>query len=111
MEEKIFELVSAGVIVSPSLIADEKDDYAGLDEMLIQASQMVEEYPIAGPSEVIPPAVPQRFGSPQRNDEIELLKKAGIPENTRKTTKWAENVWFIQACVRTATAVDIRHLK
>ena len=45
--------------------------------MLIQASQMVEEYPIAGPSEVIPPAVPQRFGSPQRNDSMKssCLKK------------------------------------
>ena len=139
MEEKIFELVSAGVVVSPSLIADEKDDYAGLDEMLIQASQMVEEYPLAGPSEVIPPveiddyaglddlliqasqmveecplagpfevippAVPRRFGSPQRNDEIELLKKAGIPENTRKTTKWAENVWFSWAVTRSALTV------
>ena len=115
MEEKIFELVSAGVVVSPSLIAGpsevippvEIDDYAGLDDLLIQASQMVEECPLAGPSEVIPPAVPRRFaGSPQRNGEIELLKKAGIPENTRKTTKWAENVWFSWAVTRSACLIE-----
>ena len=34
-----------------------------------------------------------RFGTPVTNEDLEVVRKSGVPKNTSTSTRWALNVW------------------
>ncbi len=129
MDGKICDLINSGVVVSPSLFEEENLDELfiqasqqigetvtscsgtiaeeKLDELLIQASQQIGESSTSCSSVVSrAPTKSSRFGCPQSTRDIEDIKKAGVPTNTIKSTKWAENVWIAWAKNRRCNIVE-----
>ena len=94
MEDKIRSLVSAGVIVSESLIMNEDSGLIDgesdiLDSFLLEASQEFEDK-----------VESRRFGKPVQSEVVDQVREAGVPAKTRQATSWSLNVWRAWAKAR-----------
>ena len=67
MEKRIFELVSAGVIVSESIMIRETEE---VDDLMLEAIQQYEE-------------MNDRFAKPVTSNDLLQLKDSGVPIKTK----------------------------
>ena len=67
MEKRIFELVSAGVIVSESIMIRVSEE---VDDLMLEASQQYEE-------------MNDRFAKPVTSNDLLQLKDSGVPIKTK----------------------------
>ena len=84
------------------VVASNEDDDDGLDDVLLQASQKYESMISAKTGDVFPDGPfdagiqkynKSRFGNPTTNEDIESVRKSGVPMKTKMSTSWATNVW------------------
>ena len=99
MEQRIFDLVKSGVIVSPSILnrtlETEMAESLG-DEVFMEASQMYESSAKSEASQLpyeIGRVRHSHFGKPVSNSSVEEDREAGVPVKTKQATTWASNVW------------------
>ena len=87
------EPLDNSVVVNPS--GKQQVDVEPLDNSVVvnpSGKQQVDVEPVDNPV-VVKPSGKCRFAQPQREKDIQAVKKSRVPKKTLQNTEWAQGIW------------------